>query len=279
MLAELHSHSVYSRQIKVVVEGLDRPDAMVRAAKSKGIEALAITDHDEIKGSLQALKLGKKYGISIIPGMEVTTSRGHLVALGIEELIPKGLSVEESLDLIHEQGGIGIASHPFDVKQEGMKHKAKICDAIEIFNALNIERISNWKAAIFAKKYRLPGVAVSDAHWTRMIGRSLTDIHSEPDIDQMLKAIRKNRVDLITNYHTTKLIMEWSVIRLQNSYPDVLDYINENYRWPKRVISRKALQLVKRSPGNIDYLFSLLAYFTLANIIAYKAVREALRIG
>jgi len=278
MWAELHCHSTHSTGNRIMLEGLNTPQHMVRHAKRIGLDIIAITDHDTVRGGVEAEKYTKQYGIIVIPGEEVTTVDGHVLALGIRETVPKLLSVEETLERIREQGGIGVASHPFDVKNEGVGKLALKCDAMEAFNALNVERISNWKAAMFAKRYRVPSIANSDAHCSMMIGYGRTDIRSDADIDSILNAIKKGRTTLQTQYIPTKIIMEWAVERLKVSYAYTLEYMNENYRLPKRVVYKKLLGLVNKSPGKIDYLFRLITYFSLGNVFIYRAFREILRI-
>lgn len=275
MLVELHTHTNLSRRIKVPVEGLNTPEEMVRHASNIGIDAIAITDHDEIKGALQAKKIAKKYDILIITGEEVTTHSGHLLAVGVEEFIKPGMTVEETIDEIHSQGGIAIADHPFDINNDGIKEKAKLADAIEIFNAINVERITNRKSKRFAELYKKPQVAGSDAHCIEMLGHALNQVDAY-DIDGVLRAIMKGKVELRTKYIPAHVIMRWSVTRLRLSYPFVLNYINNNYSWPKKHISRKMLGLVKNSPGRIDYFFKGLTYFSLGSAFLYGAMKEVL---
>jgi hypothetical protein len=275
MLAELHSHSCYSKRGIVVVEGLNTPKQMVQHAKRIGLDALAITDHDTLTGSRKAKRYGKRYGVHIIPGMEITTESGHVVGLGITEHIKRGLSVEETVDRIHEQGGIAISAHPFDVKNEGINDLCLKCDVIEAFNALNLERIGNIKTRIFAKRHKKPVSAGSDAHCIEMMGHGLTEIHTD-DPDKIYSCLKKNRVTLHKKYIPVKVVTDWSIMRLQLSYQEVINYINKNYILPKRVVSKKLLTLVKHSPGKIDYFLRGLAYFSLGNAFLYALFKETL---
>jgi predicted metal-dependent phosphoesterase TrpH len=275
MLAELHSHTYYSKGKKILHEGINSPAEMVQQAKKLGLDAIAITDHNEIEGNKYAKKLSRKFDILVIPGEEVSTADGHLVALGISELIPPRLGIDETLDLVHEQGGIGIAAHPFSFNKGGLGSLAKKCDAMEIFNALNMERIANFKSRIFARRNKIIGTAGSDAHCITMIGYGRTNIHAY-DLDSVLRAIRKGEVDVIGRYPPAKIILDWTVSRLKFSYAYVIEYMNDNYNWPKRTIGRKLLGLVDKSPGNIDYLFRMLAYLSLGSTIVYSAVRQTI---
>lgn len=257
------------------MEGLNSPEEMVRHAKKIGLGALAITDHDQIKGALEAKKYAKKYGVIVIPGIEVTTYSGHMLAIGVEEFIHPGMSVEDTIDAIHSQGGIAIGDHPFDIKNEGIKEKAKLCDAVEVFNAINVERITNRKAMRFAQIHKKPKVAGSDAHCIEMLGHGVNEIDAN-SIDGILKAIKKGDVEIRARYMPAGVIMRWSVSRLKKSYPYTLDYINKHYSHPKKWASKNLLSLVKRSPGRIDYLFSGMAYVSLTSAICYGAVKHVL---
>lgn len=279
MLAELHCHSHYSTGKKILLEGLDSPEKMVRYAKKIGLDIIAITDHDTIKGGIEARRFAKKHGIIGIVGEEIKTRKGDVIALGIEEEIQKNLSFEETLELIHEQGGIAIAPHPFDVRGAGIGLLAKHCDATEIFNALNVERISNIKVMRFAKKNSLSKIAGSDAHCKEMLGYGVTNVDVDTNnVDNILKAIKHDKTSLRTKYIPTKIIMEWGVKRLKYSYNFTLNYINTNYGWPKRYVCEKLLNLVNYSPGKIDYVFRLISYFALGNVFLIRAIREILRI-
>lgn len=276
MLAELHCHTTYSTRARVKFEGLNTPDEMVAYAKRIGIDALAITDHNVALSPSHAKRLEKKHGILVIPGEEVSSSDGHILALGISELIKDRLSAEETIERIHDQGGVAIAPHPFDVYGKGIGTLARKCDAIEVFNAINHDRISNFNSHVFAKKHRLPSVAGSDAHCTAMLGYGLTRMENVSTIDGILKSIKRGNTSILRKYTPPLVIMDWSVRRLKMSYDEILEYIDNNYRQPKRLVARQLLGLVDRYPGNIRYLFNALAYFGLGSVIAYSIGKEIL---
>ncbi len=278
MLTELHTHTIFSKGTKLVVEGIDGPEQILKEAKLKGIQALAITDHDTIQGYLHAKSLAKKYDIFLIPGEEVTTADGHLVALGISDFIKPRMSLEETLDIVHNQGGIGISSHPFDLKECGLGEKAKFCDAIEAYNSINLERISNWKARRFAEKYKKPVTAGSDAHSAEMIGNGLNDLSAEKDIDSIINAIKKGRNKIVFRYAPISVVRRWSVMRFKYAYLETLSHINKNYKSPKKHLSLAMLKLVKKSPGHIDYPIQALACFGVGCSILYRGARELIGI-
>jgi hypothetical protein len=277
MRIELHSHTFYSYQTKVLYDGTCSPEEMVKAGSSLGLGAMAITDHDSFEGATKAMKFQKKYGIIVIPGEEVTTADGHCLAIGISEAVKSGLTIEETLDKIHQQSGIAISSHPFDIKKDGLGKKSKLCDAMEAFNALNVDRISNNRARNFAFDHGVPAVAGSDAHHTSMIGLGTIETNAD-SIDGIIQAIRKNRFEIITQYPSIKTIMNFAVLRLKLSYDYTNNYIEENYSFPKRQIAKKLLGTVNKSPGKIDYVFKCMAYAGFASVLTYSAARRVLHL-
>ena len=105
--ADIHIHSTYSHDATITVR------AILRQAADVGLNVIAITDHDEIRGSLEARDLAPKYKLEAIPGVEVSTRDGHLLALFVEKLPPSGLPLLDTLLIIGRMGGIAIAPHPF----------------------------------------------------------------------------------------------------------------------------------------------------------------------
>ncbi|MEM3402912.1 MAG: PHP domain-containing protein, partial [Candidatus Hadarchaeales archaeon] len=146
---DLHVHTKYSK------DGFCSIEEIVKVAKAKGLDGFAITDHNTIAGHEEARKYSKE--ILIIPGVEISTTHGHVVALGVHEMIPRGLSPKETVERIKEQGGVAIAAHPFILgKDPRLVHKAKF-DAIEVLNGRGV-LFANSLAARFARRNGLRGV-------------------------------------------------------------------------------------------------------------------------
>ncbi len=269
MLAELHSHTHYSRGEKIFYESIHSPKEMLKQAKRLGIGAIAVTDHDEIRGALEAEKLSKRVGIEVIVSEEVTSSSGHVLALGINELIPPKLSVAETVDRIHEQGGLAIAPHPFDFKRNGIRSEALLCDGIEVFNAMSIDRLTNIKALRVAREKGMPMTAGSDAHSTEMLGYGITKVEAD-DAESVLNAVRKGETELQTHYMPVRVIRNLAVAKLKLSYDHVIDYIEKNYSHPNKFIAKRMLGLVNKSPGRVDSLFKLLSYMTYGGVLFYS---------
>lgn len=272
MFLEIHAHTHYSFGSKVRFDGVSSPEEIVKAAKRKGLDAIAITDHDTMKGYEKAKKYSKKYGVRVFPGEEISTHEGHLLAFGISEVIGR-CHVLDAIDKIHAQGGIAVAVHPFDVKREGLGKLAVHCDAAEIFNAINVDRISNLHAKRFITKRSMPFTTGSDAHSAEMIGRSINELDAA-SIDTVIKSIKKKNNIIHPRYHSTITIMNWALQRLRLSEDYIKVYVDENYRWHKRVASKKALGLLRYSPGKIDNLFKTMAYMSLGGVFTYGLSRE-----
>jgi len=111
---ELHCHSEAS------YDGHDPVEDLLARAAELGLDGLAVTDHDEIAESLRAVDLAPDYGLVGIPGMEVTTKAGHVLAFGVREVVPPGMGFHETLDHIHALGGIAIVPHPFHMSRSGV---------------------------------------------------------------------------------------------------------------------------------------------------------------
>ncbi|MEW6592826.1 MAG: PHP domain-containing protein [Candidatus Hadarchaeota archaeon] len=183
MKVDLHVHTIHSS------DGYCTVAEAVKFAKAKGLDGIAIADHNTIAGHREAKKLSGK-GFIIIPAAEISSSSGHIVALGIKELVPRGLSTAETVKRIKEQGGVAIAAHPFIIgRNPSLMYKAKF-DAMEVLNGRAVFP-ANRLARGFAEKHGIPGVGGSDAHRGDEIGLAYTEIDCEKNIASILSGIRK----------------------------------------------------------------------------------------
>ena len=179
--ADLHMHSTYSDGIATIDEILNH------VQEKTELDVIAITDHDVIEGSLRARDLWAKsaYRFDFIVGEEVSTKEGHLLGLFIEKRIPPGLSVERSIDLIHEQGGLAVIAHPL---HRLFRHSCQreVMDRIHANKDVWLDGIETWNASfcgIYANQvamrvnrdvYGLPELGNSDAHTLNSIGNGMT---------------------------------------------------------------------------------------------------------
>lgn len=165
---DLHMHTDHSSDCATPVE------VLLATAKARGLHAIAVTDHNEISGALEAQ--AKADGIKVIVGEEIKTdSQGEVIGLFIKEKIPRGLTLAETIAEIKRQGGLVYVPHPFDRMHAVPDYEHLLAvlddiDAIEIFNPRVAIQEFNEEAARFAAKYRIPAGAGSDAHVAQGLG-------------------------------------------------------------------------------------------------------------
>jgi predicted metal-dependent phosphoesterase TrpH len=181
--ADLHVHTTYSKDSVIT------PKDLVKYAKKRGLNAVAVTDHNSLEGSY---KIAKETDFLVIPGMEVSSAEGHIVALNVKELIPIGLSAAETVERIHKAGGVAIACHPYASFKGCLRDAVTSSfDAIETINARAIPfKRSVKQAEVKAKSLSLPRVGGTDAHYGPQIGYGYTVIEAEaPTVEAVLNAI------------------------------------------------------------------------------------------
>ena len=216
-LADLHLHTIYS------YDGTASLAAVLSRAKQAGLDVIAITDHDEIAGALKAMELASNYGVELIPGIEITTADGDLLAFFITEKVDAGLSLVETVLRVRELGGVCVAPHPM-ASGMGMKSLsartilkalrnpdvAETLIGIEVYNASTLDRISNHYAAILANRLDIAQVGNSDAHVVDAIGLGATEFEGNTAADLLIALKSK----------TTKVCRqkEWSAFRILSSW-------------------------------------------------------------
>ncbi|MFB6132163.1 MAG: PHP domain-containing protein [Halanaeroarchaeum sp.] len=193
LTVELHTHSELS------YDGRDPVDMLLEQARAIGLDALVVTDHDEFAASRETVEKAAEYGLLGIPGMEVTSRAGHVLAVGIESRVPSELPFVETVEAIHERGGIAIVPHPFQKSRSGVAPNVstdalRLADAIEVYNSRLLTGRANRKAEKFARKYGLSMTAGSDAHIAEMVGQAVTLVDAEDrSVAAVLEAIRTGR--------------------------------------------------------------------------------------
>ncbi|MFA5771881.1 MAG: PHP domain-containing protein [Thermoplasmata archaeon] len=222
MKLDLHVHTCYSEDCSVSVE-----DAIETAVKS-GLNGIAITDHNEIAGALRGLEIAKNIeNFVLIPGMEISTENGHLIALNVREKIQPSLSPKKTVDKIKELGGFVICPHPFRPFSGLGSSIVRVTefDAIETYNARS-SIISNKRALWLADKLKLGKSAGSDAHFKEEIGSAYIEIQGNNyNIDFVLDKIKNNEAVpngmsasaekmIRTNYRGIKLWLKRRMVRI-----------------------------------------------------------------
>ncbi len=184
---DLHGHSYYSKCSNL------KPKIILKRAKKRGLNGLAVTDHNTIKGAVETKKLNKDPNFEVIIGEEVMTNKGEVLALYINEEIKPG-KFEDVIKEIKQQGGISILAHPFSMV--GLQRKRASgniydkVDAIEGFNARSFFKFENYEAQIKAKEIDKPITAGSDYHFWFEVGRAYTMF--EGDLKTAIKEHKTN---------------------------------------------------------------------------------------
>ena len=183
-----HVHSVAS------YDGHDPVELLLEHAADIGLDGIVVTDHDVIHESLRAAELAPEYGLVGVPGVEVSTAEGHLLAIGVREMPPRRVSLAETVTWVHENGGVAVVPHPFQRSRHGVPRrvlKKTEVDAIEAYNAWLFTGYKNRRARRFAERCNYPGVAGSDAHTVPFVGRAYTELDAEERSEAgILDAIR-----------------------------------------------------------------------------------------
>ncbi|MDR2846256.1 MAG: CehA/McbA family metallohydrolase [Candidatus Methanoplasma sp.] len=209
MRADLHVHSSYSN------DGVSTPDQIIETAVKLGLGCVAITDHNSFKAYAEVKDNGK---IIVIPGIEVSSKEGHILAYGIDRDIPRGRSVKETIDLIHEAGGVAFAAHPYRW-WSGLGEKNTLnydFDGVEAKNGRSTSS-GNRKANKLAISIGKPISAGSDAHTTDHIGDGYAEVPDVSTWQEVMAAVMEkkavaescNRRAGDTVRYGVKSIVEW----------------------------------------------------------------------
>jgi len=206
MKYDLHSHSKYSS------DGILDPQKIIKVAIKKGLAGIAVTDHNTIKGGLEA----KKYetnDFKVIIGSERMTNKGEVIGLFLSEEI-KSKDFYDVIDEIKAQNGIVVIPHPFDEWRYAAfpdEKDVKYIDNVEVFNSRCIKERYNRNASEFAKKYKLGVTGGSDAHFANEIGHAGIIVETE----DIYEAILKNNLTVFgktstsLNHVFTKILKTW----------------------------------------------------------------------
>ena len=187
-----HIHSEYSP------DSSSKIDDILKVAAKRNIDIIAISDHNTVDGTSEVLKKTRNTNILAIPSIEISSSHGHILGFGCEENIPRDLSPEDTIDRIHDLGGLAIIPHPYCFYRHGLLHnyKEKLnIDAIETRNARFIVGYCNNKAKNLSIKENLPALGASDAHYYKFVGDCYSLIDCEKDVDSVLKSISKGKTE------------------------------------------------------------------------------------
>jgi predicted metal-dependent phosphoesterase TrpH len=178
-------------------DGHDPVELLLEQAAEIGLDGIVVTDHDVIDESLRAAELAPDYGLVGIPGIEVSTDVGHLLAIGVTEMPPRRAPLAETVEWVRDHGGVAVIPHPFQRSRHGIPRRHLVdCDAIEVFNSWLFTGFRNRRARRFAADNGYPALAASDAHSVPHVGRAFTELvlddvsRADLDGDAVLDAMR-----------------------------------------------------------------------------------------
>jgi hypothetical protein len=208
--ADLHNHTHYSP------DSILSPRDVVRRAREEGLDCVAVTDHNTVRGGLAVQELAE--GLQVIVGEEVRTADGEILGLFLTEDIPRGLPAAETMRRIKEQGGIVGIPHPFDtlrsaLREDELNALVRQIDFVEGLNSRIVFGVHNKRAAEFGRKHSLPLSAASDAHCARELGRSYVEMPPFSGDQDFLASLREGRLVGRLSSPFIHLVSRYAVIR------------------------------------------------------------------
>jgi predicted metal-dependent phosphoesterase TrpH len=207
---ELHCHTCGSK------DSLIRPARLLEICRSKGIDRIAITDHNTITGALEAAMLDPE---RVIVSEEIMTTQGELLAYFVREEVPPGLTPHEALARLRQQGTFVSVAHPFDVLRAGgwaeadLRAILPLVDALEVFNARTWGQKANRQAAALASEAGLLGTAGSDAHTYGEVGRTLVQLPPFSDAPGLRQALMRSAITARGSSPLVHLLSRYAALR------------------------------------------------------------------
>jgi predicted metal-dependent phosphoesterase TrpH len=207
---DLHTHTHYSP------DALTAPTAFIDACLARGVNCVAVTDHNTIRG---AVAMRDAFPLKIIVGEEIRTLDGEIIGLFLKEDVPPRLSADQTVKLIKEQGGLVSIPHPFDrLRRKSLSEEAalRVADSIDIFETFNA-RVTfsrdNQRAQRFAQDHNLLIAAVTDAHTPGELGRSYVEVPDFDGPDEFLKSLKRARLVTHTASPFVHAMSYWARLR------------------------------------------------------------------
>ncbi|RBQ23012.1 hypothetical protein ALNOE001_12920 [Candidatus Methanobinarius endosymbioticus] len=224
MKLDPHIHSSYSGDAR------STPKEIIERAKLIGLDIIALSDHNTVKGSKVAIELSKNLDdLLVVPSIEISSSEGHILGFGIESAIPRDLSPEETVERVHDEGGIAIIPHPFSSYRRGLffnnkktmeKTIKKKIRGVEVLNARCIIGYSNHESNKLADKHSLAKIGSSDSHFVEAVGNCYTEIEidNEPSVHDVIQAIKSRKAKVrgkrTSNYLIAREVVNKKIRRI-----------------------------------------------------------------
>ncbi|MHA1630071.1 MAG: PHP domain-containing protein [Candidatus Heimdallarchaeota archaeon] len=245
MLVDMHIHTNVSYDSKIKV-GL-----LVRKLKELRIAGCAITDHNSLDAIAKAKEIGKKYNIKIFAGVEISTREGHILAYGLTERPPDHRAVAETIEWVHEHGGVTCCAHPF------RKYEHSVGDNVYHyhFDAIEINGRSffsqNRAAELASKLMNVSLIGGSDAHYLQKVGRVTTNFYDEIETeDQLIEAIRKGACEV--QYDIQKSYKPELIQAIPKDELNILERFIEIRREPQAAIIESVGKRIRFIDANLQ---------------------------
>ncbi len=209
--ADLHIHSKYSGLSKILFvkypDSISEPRDILRNAELRGLDVVCITDHNSIRGGLEASKLDSP--VDVVVGEEVSTAEGEVLGLFLTEEVPRGLTAAETIDIIHAQGGLAVAPHPFSTHCSAIGNMVfdLDLDGIEMMNSVHRDGYSDDIAQRLCAGSGKALTGGSDAHTPTMVGNAYTTFDGSTAED--LRKALANRTTQYGGDYTTLRDIVW----------------------------------------------------------------------
>ena len=285
---QLHMHTTESRGTRIKFDSIIRPKEAVDILSKRRVDAVVVSDHNTTRAYEKMKSYAKGKNMIVINGIEIDTSDGHVIGLGIEEGIDRKLEGRkidafEACDLIRDFNGEVYLPHPFDAQKKGLGDKISDIDGIvEVFNPMNIFGFEDELANSVASELGKPKAVGADAHSPTFLDTCLTCLDSIPEENAILKALREGHAVFENcRYMTLQEMKDWVLQRMQFSYSNVRDKITNGWdvdvwymtlanNWLLRQLEKVSLELGVRNPRSI--VWDLVSYVSYS-IAAFKARR------
>lgn len=212
MLLDLHNHTRYSPDSRVA------PHDLVEGARHRGLQGLAVTDHNSVGGLPEAEEAARD-GFVVVPAVEISSRDGHVLAYGVRELVPRDLGVVETVERIVALGGVAVAAHPYRF-WSGLGPVATTSARFHAYETANARTLrgGNARAKALARARHIGETGGSDAHFLDEVGLATTSIDAGVlDVDGVLQAIAQGRSSVAgrdrgtaaTARYVAKCVGEW----------------------------------------------------------------------
>lgn len=231
---DMHIHSNRSP------DGVTSTGRIVQRAKARNLDGISITDHDYFDPARQR-RLSEETDLVIVPGQEVTTNQGHVLAYFIEEEIESFRDASEVVADIHDQGGLAVMAHPFRLRENYPDDYFNLFDAIEVFNARSGDPDNEGTPNYYTRRVvEHNGIVArtggSDSHVPWTVGNGITELETKPELPAIREGILSGAavVHGVPSYNFNRAISKAVFLSNNPSVGDWMNYFSDAARWVGR---------------------------------------------